>query len=66
MSHASLVATSSTVAAISPTVGSFNPTAAIRITVTTNAEEMGFWSTMPTEMPFTIANTNTSSTANTR
>ncbi len=66
MSQASLVDTSSTVAAIRPTVGSFSPIAAIRITVTTKAEEMGFWSTMPMEIPFTIANTNTSSTANTR
>ena len=47
-------------------VGSLSPIVAIRITVTTNADEIGFWSTIPTEMPFTIANTNTSSTANTR
>ena len=58
--------TSSTVAAIKPIVGSFRPTAAIRMTVTTKAEEIGLESTMPTEIPFTIANTNTSSTAITR
>ena len=66
MSHASLVETSSTVAAIKPIVGSLSPTAAIKMTVTTNADEIGFESVMPTEMPFTIANTNTNSTAKTK
>ena len=42
MSQASLVDTSSTVAAIRPTIGSRSPIAAIRITVTTKAEEIGF------------------------
>jgi len=51
------------VAAISPTCGARSPTAAIRITVSTNADEIGFWSTMPTEMPLTSAKTSTSSTA---
>src|SRR5438034_2190487 len=61
MSQASLVDTSSTVAAMSPMVGSLSPTAAIRMTVTTNADEIGFESTMPTEIPFTSANTKTRS-----
>jgi hypothetical protein len=39
---------------------------AIRTTVTTNAEEMGFESVMPSDIPLTSANTNTSSTAITR
>jgi hypothetical protein len=40
--------------------------ATMKMPLTTNADEMGFWSTIPTEIPFTIAKTNTSSTANTR
>ncbi|MNL68310.1 hypothetical protein D3C87_1930190 [compost metagenome] len=63
MSHASAVETSSTVAAIRPIWGSRSPTAAIRITVSTKADEIGFASTMPTEMPLTSANTSTSATA---
>ncbi|MCY1219168.1 hypothetical protein D9M72_311310 [compost metagenome] len=63
MSLASAVATSKTVAAISPTWGARSPAAAIRITDSTKADEIGFWSTMPTEIPLTSANTSTSSTA---
>jgi hypothetical protein len=66
MSQATLVDTRSTVPAMRPTVGSFRPIEAMMTTVTTNAEEIGFWSLMPSEMPLTIANTNTSSTASTR
>ena len=66
MSHATLVDTSSTVPAIRPTVGSFRPIDAMITTATTKADEIGFWSVMPSEMPFTIENTNTRITANTR
>ena len=49
--------------AISPTVGSFSPSAAISTTAVTKADEIGLLSLMPSEMPLTIANTNTSPTA---
>ncbi len=51
---------------MSPTVASFNPRVAMTSTLTTNADEIGFWSVRPSEMPFTIANTNTSPTASVR
>ena len=60
MSQATLVETSSTVPAIRPTPGSFRPIAAMSTIETTKAEEIGFESLMPSEMPLTSANTNTS------
>ena len=66
MSQATLVETSSTVPAIRPTVGSLRPIAA-RITIeTTKADEIGFESLMPSEMPLTSANTHTRPSATTR
>ena len=49
-----------------PRRGRCRPSAAIRTTVTTKAEEIGLESLMPSEMPLTIANTNTSATASTQ
>ena len=66
MSQATLVDTSSTAPAIRPDAGSFRPIAAISTTVTTKADEIGLESLMPTEMPLTMANTNTSATASSR
>ena len=66
MSQATLVETSSTVPAIRPTAGSFRPIAARMTIETTNADEIGFESLMPSEMPLTSANTITSPSATTR
>jgi hypothetical protein len=44
-------------------MGSFRPSAAISTTAVTKAELMGLLSLMPSEMPLTIANTNTSTMA---
>jgi len=66
MSQAMLVDTSRIVPAMRPTMGSFSPSAAMRTTLTTKADEMGLESLIPCEMPFTTANTNTSATAKAR
>jgi len=63
MSPATLQLTSRMPPAIRPTVGSFKPSAAISTTAVTKAELMGLLSLMPSEMPLTIANTNTSTMA---
>ena len=52
--------------AMSPTAGSRRPRAAISTTATTKADETGLESLMPSEMPFTMAITNTRPTANAR
>jgi hypothetical protein len=62
MSQATLVDTSSTVPPSGRRPGPSGRCAAISTTATTKADEIGFESLMPSEMPLTIANTNTSST----